>query len=131
MVENKLGYCLGLFFSLTCKYLVLTFTPAIIQCTTDTRTAAEAIANALLEKHLAACVQLMPIQSHFVWDGKTEKASEYLLLIKTQAELYAEVEATILQLHSYDTPEILLCPVAQGLPAYLFWMKEQTTDEMQ
>ena len=75
---------------------------------------------------MAACVQMLPIDSLYTWKGETVSESEVLLLVKTRRELYAEIERTIVSLHNYETPEILLLPVAEGLPAYLDWIDEVT-----
>lgn len=82
------------------------------------------IINALLEKNLAACVQVMPIYSYYHWQGKVENDSEKLVFIKTLTSLYVQVEAEICRLHDYDVPEILQIPVGAGLGAYLGWMEE-------
>ena len=88
---------------------------------------ARRIAAALLERRLAACVQVVgPIESRYWWEGKIEEASEWLCLIKTAAARYEEVEATIGELHSYEEPEVIATPIAAGGAGYLEWVRRTT-----
>jgi periplasmic divalent cation tolerance protein len=97
-----------------------------IMTTIDSKDAAQAIAQALVEQHLAGCVQVIgPITSSYRWEGRIETDEEWLCLIKTAAGRYSEVEAVIRGLHSYDEPEILAVPVATGSAGYLQWLGEQ------
>lgn len=81
------------------------------------------IANALLERHLAGCVQVIgPVQSRFWWEGRIDTAREWLCLVKTTADRYDGVEAAIREHHSYDVPEILAVPVSRGSHDYLQWL---------
>lgn len=89
----------------------------IVQTTTASETEADAIAEALLAEGLAACVQILPIRSRYLWEGEVRRDVEELLLVKTRAELWDRVCARIRELHSYDTPEIVAVPVSQGDPA--------------
>lgn len=82
------------------------------------------ITAALLQQKLAACIQHQTTDSHYVWQDKLEQSSEILLLIKTTRHCYAELEACILKLHSYDTPEIIQLPIEAGFADYLQWVKE-------
>jgi periplasmic divalent cation tolerance protein len=94
--------------------------------TIDSKDDAAKIARSLVEQHLAACVQVIgPIGSTYWWEGEIETAEEWLCLIKTRAERYAEVEAAISAVHTYDVPEILAVPVEQGSRDYLSWLSEQ------
>ena len=90
------------------------------------REQAMTLARALVTQRLAACVQTFPISSCYRWDDKTEDAEEFMLLIKTRAALYQDVEALILSLHSYKTPEILCFDISAGAPAYLGWIQSTT-----
>jgi periplasmic divalent cation tolerance protein len=84
---------------------------------------AAVIADALLERRLAACVQTVgPILSRYRWQGKLEQAHEWQCLAKTEASLYDEVEAAIRSLHSYEEPEVLAIPVLAGSMGYLDWI---------
>lgn len=85
-----------------------------------------AIVQALLSQKLAACVQVMPIRSHYVWQGVLREESEEMLFIKSRAEDYPAIEAAIRAVHDYDTPEILRFDVAAGEPSYLDWIGEMT-----
>ena len=96
----------------------------IILSTAPTRTEAEAIARALVEEGLAACVQMRAIDSVYRWEGSVEQAAEVALQIKTRAARANEVSARIATLHSYDVPEIVVIPVVGGSPAYLGWIDE-------
>jgi periplasmic divalent cation tolerance protein len=100
-----------------------------IQVTTTASTKDEAakIATALLERRLAACVQVVgPIESRYWWNGKIEQAGEWLCIIKTIRERYPAVEATIRANHSYEVPEIVTCPIVGGSEPYLEWLRSET-----
>lgn len=98
-----------------------------VTTTTETKEQAQIIARHLVDKKLAACVQILgPITSTYRWKGKVEIAEEWLCLIKTREELYSEVEKAIKILHSYETPEIIAIPIVQGTPGYLNWLEEET-----
>jgi len=95
----------------------------IVVTTTETQADAERLAQILVEQELAACVQVMPqIISIYRWKEKIEQASETLLFIKTTRDVYPELEAAIKQHHSYQTPEILAIPAANGSADYLNWL---------
>lgn len=96
--------------------------------TAGSEEAAERIAAALLERRLAACVQVLgPIVSHYRWQGKLEREREWQCLAKTEARLYEEVEAAIRAVHSYEEPEILAIPVLAGSAGYLGWVSENVS----
>jgi len=87
---------------------------------------AERLAATLVEKDIAACVNIIPgIQSIYHWKGKVEKDREWLLVIKAATARYADIEHTIVSLHPYELPEIIAVPISAGLPAYLAWMNER------
>jgi len=89
---------------------------------------ANAIALALIEERLAACVNILPrVQSVYRWQGAVESATEIPLFIKSTAANYPALEAAIRNRHPYQVPEIIALPVAQGLPAYLDWIASETT----
>ena len=91
------------------------------------REVAERIAQALVEKRLAACVNVLAAcTSVYRWQGAVERTEEIPLLIKTRAARFPEVEATIRRLHPYELPEVVAVPVTQGLPEYLDWVAEET-----
>ncbi len=83
---------------------------------------ARSIARASVERKQAACAQIMPIQSVYEWEGAIEEDSEHLVLLKSHRDSYAALEQTVLELHSYDVPEILVLPVSEGHAPYLQWL---------
>jgi periplasmic divalent cation tolerance protein len=96
--------------------------------TTSTQDEARAIAAALIEQRLAACVQIVgPIESIYRWQAKVETAAEWQCWIKTRSELFAQLEQQIRQLHSYEVPEILAIPVIDGNQSYLKWLQAETS----
>ncbi|MCA1325710.1 divalent-cation tolerance protein CutA [Herbaspirillum sp. alder98] len=93
---------------------------------------AERLSRQLVEQQLAACVNILPaVTSIYRWADKIEQASEIPLLIKTTQARYGEVERAILAAHPYDVPEIIIVPVAGGLPSYLQWMRDETAAPLQ
>lgn len=88
---------------------------------------AQAIARALVEQGLAACVNILaPCHSIYRWQGAVEAAGEIPLLAKTTDANYAAVEAAIRLIHPYEVPEIIAWPASLGLPAYLDWVVAET-----
>lgn len=86
---------------------------------------AEALAAALVEARVAACVNLLPnIRSVYRWQGAVERAEETLLIAKTSAERYPALAAEVSARHPYEVPEIMAIPVTHGLPAYLQWLHD-------
>lgn len=83
------------------------------------------IIDALLSQRLAACVQVMPIQSYYHWQGEIAHDKEQLLLIKTKIALYPEVEETIIAHHAYELPELIQVPIASGFAGYLNWIEKE------
>lgn len=99
-----------------------------IQVTTTTEKKDDAlkIAQAILEKQLAACVQIVgPITSMYWWKGNIETAEEWLCVIKSKKEMYKDLEWTIQQNHPYDVPEILATSISAGDPKYLEWLDSE------
>ncbi len=91
------------------------------------RASAEKLALALVEKRLAACVNILsPCRSMYRWEGKIEDVEEHPVLIKTTVERYPALEAAIRAAHPYELPEIIAVPLAAGLPAYLEWVDDET-----
>lgn len=88
---------------------------------------AKAIANALVEAKLAACVSLFPIHSIYTWQGEKQAGEEWQLLIKTDLAQYPSVEAKIKELHSYQVPEIIALPIVAGSQPYLQWISDQVS----
>jgi len=98
----------------------------IILTTTGSKEETDRLAEMLVSRQLAACVQVINIGSTYMWQGKMTQEAEFLLLIKTASHLYSEVEKIIVENHSYEIPEIIQIPIVQGLPAYLAWIDENT-----
>ena len=97
-----------------------------LSTTTESREDAEKIAEDVLEKRLAACVQIIgPITSLYRWKGKMEKEREWLCVMKTRAALYDSLEKAIKGLHPYEEPEILALPVTAGSRGYLDWLDKE------
>ena len=91
------------------------------------RAAAERLADSLVEKRLAACVNILaPCRSVYRWKDAVQRDEEHPVLIKTTAECYPALEAAIRAGHPYELPEIIAVPVERGLPAYLDWIAAQT-----
>jgi periplasmic divalent cation tolerance protein len=101
----------------------------VIMCAAGSREEADCLADLLVERRLAACVQILDIASTYSWHGELEHAQECLLLIKTRSALYSRVESTLRENHSYELPEILQLPVENGLTDYLNWIDENTSTE--
>ncbi len=93
--------------------------------TVDDKTEAEKIAEHLLEQRLAACVQISTCRSIYRWQGKVEKADEYVCVIKSSKHLYPELEEAIKKIHPYEVPEILATQVYQGNKEYLGWLDQE------
>ena len=91
------------------------------------RAAAERLADALIEKRVAACVNILaPCRSVYRWKGAVQHDEEHPVLIKTTAERYPALETAIRAVHPYELPEIIAVPIERGLPAYLAWVDPET-----
>ena len=97
----------------------------IVLTTTSSLEEGKKIARALVERRLAACVNIVPkIESVYRWEGKVEEAQEYLLIIKTTQKVFAPLRDAILELHSYTVPECIALAVEGGIAPYLSWIDE-------
>jgi periplasmic divalent cation tolerance protein len=97
----------------------------IVLTTAGTAEEARKIAQALVERRLAACVNIVPqIESVYRWQGKVETAQEWLLVVKTTREKYERVCEAIRELHSYELPECVCLAIEDGSAAYLEWIGE-------
>lgn len=102
----------------------------VILSTCSSQEEARQIARMLLERRLAACVNVIPnCQSYYHWQGKIEDSSEWLLQIKSSRALFAEVASAIGSAHSYEVPEILALPIVDGSPNYLNWLRSNLRAE--
>ena len=97
-----------------------------VMTTVELKSDAEKIAEILVEKRLAACVQILgPMTSYFQWQGKLDSAVEYLCLIKSREDLFTRLETEIINQHPYDVPEILAMPITKGTKDYLNWLASE------
>ena len=97
----------------------------IVLTTTGSVEEARRIAQALVERRLAACVNIVPqVESIFRWQNKVETASEFLLLIKTEAGVFDDLCDAVKELHSYELPECVMLEIRGGSSEYLDWIEE-------
>jgi periplasmic divalent cation tolerance protein len=102
----------------------------VVLCTSSSEEEARRIAHAVVGKQLAACVNILPgAISVYRWEGVVEEASEWLLLMKTTAAAYPELEEEIRILHAYSVPEIIALPIERGSQSYLAWIDSETSTE--
>ena len=102
-MENKHEYCM-------------------VISTCGNKESAKQIAKSLIDAKLAACVQMLPVASMYVWQDKVCEDDETALLIKTKTALFDKIVSVIKENHSYEVPEIIQLPVTDGLPEYLSWI---------
>ena len=96
----------------------------VVFMTAGNREEAERLAQSLVSKRLAACVQILPeMQSIYWWQGQVENAREIPILAKTVQSKFAELEREVRSLHSYETPEIIALPITDASAPYLEWLK--------
>ena len=99
----------------------------LVLTTTGSPAEAGKIARTMVERRLAACVQIIaPVTSVFRWDGEIREDEEQVLIIKTRTERLPALQEAILAMHSYDCPEIVEIPVAGGFAGYLDWVRKET-----
>jgi periplasmic divalent cation tolerance protein len=98
----------------------------VVLSTCSSAEEAEKIARALVEKRLAACVNVLPgARSFYRWKDALEDASEWLLLIKSKRELFDALRAELERIHSYEVPEIVALPIVVGSANYLNWLETE------
>jgi periplasmic divalent cation tolerance protein len=90
----------------------------------------EAMARALVEGRLVACVNIAPVHSCYHWNGEFCSESEHLLIAKTKKSMVEATIAAIKRLHSYQVPEIIAVPVIAGYAPYLAWVQDETKDDV-
>ena len=101
------------------------FTPRLVYVTTPSRKEARKLAEGILDKHLAACVNILPgLESHYRWKGKLEKSSEVMLVIKSSAEQFEALAGFVRKHHSYECPEIVAVAPDKISPGYRSWWDE-------
>lgn len=97
----------------------------IVLTTTGSPAEAQKIARALVERKLAACVNVVgPIDSVYRWKGAVESAEEFLCIVKTTSAAVNGVQAAIQELHSYELPECVVLPIEAGSEGYLRWISD-------
>lgn len=105
--------------------MMSSFQPGIVFVTEANQHSAQKLAETLVSERLAACVSLQHINSIYRWKNEIQKDKEIQLIIKTDLNKSELLINRIKDLHSYEIPEIVMIPIASGLPAYLNWMAEQ------
>ena len=99
----------------------------VVLSTVERAEDAERIGRELVERGLAACVNVVPgLVSIYRWKGEVQRAEERLLLIKTRAERFEALRDALVALHPYEVPEVLALPIAEGHAPYLAWLDENT-----
>lgn len=102
----------------------------IVLVTCPSLSLARKIARAVVQKHLAACVNVCraPVESFYTWKGKVESAREHLLIIKTTAKRLSQLEREMRRLHSYEVPEFIAIPITEGSADYFSWLSESVAE---
>lgn len=101
----------------------------IVLITTPTKDEAEKIGTALVDGHLAACVNIVPeVRSLFFWEGKTQDERETLLICKSRLQRMEQLVARVKSLHSYSVPEVFALPIVAGSRDYLDWVQNATKE---
>lgn len=98
-----------------------------IQITCGSVEEADRIADVLVDRRFAACVQQLPIRSTYRWEGEVHHDDEILLLVKTRADRFDDIAAIVDELHSYDVPAITAVPIVAGSPDYVAWVDSEST----
>lgn len=98
----------------------------VIFSTCSSAEEAKLISRRLVEARLAACVTAVPgAQSTYHWKGAVEESEEWLLVIKSSRELFAQLKAQLQKMHSYEVPEVIAVPIVDGSESYLTWMDRE------
>jgi len=96
----------------------------VVFITAPNKEEAARLADMLVEKRLAGCVQILPgVESVYRWQGQIEREEEVLLIAKTLSEKFDELSREVMVLHSYETPEIIALPIVSGSGPYLEWLR--------
>ena len=102
----------------------------VVFVTTGSAEEAAHLARVLVEDGLAACGNLLgPVRSIYRWKGKAKDESETLLMLKTRASLFEPLKERVLELHSYDVPEVVALPLVAGHEDYLDWIDSSTRED--
>lgn len=98
-------------------------TNIVVLVTTSNREEAEKIVKCLLDEKLIACANIISsVSSFFTWKGKTEKAKEHFIIMKSRLDLFEKISEKVKAIHSYQVPEIIALPIIEGFKAYLKWL---------
>jgi len=100
----------------------------VVFVTASSSAQARRIARRLLQSKLAACVNMVPIESMFLWKGEIQEEEEVLMVIKTRAEAFDDLMNAVKGMHTYDTPEVIGMPVVLGSREYLKWIDDEVTN---
>lgn len=98
----------------------------VVLTTVNSDSVKKAVIEAVLEKNLAACIQCLPIESSYVWEGEICQDKEMLLIMKTTKANYPQLEQTICQQHNYEVPQVVQVPITDGFDPYLSWVGAST-----
>ncbi len=102
----------------------------VVFVTAGSEAEAESIAKTLVEERLAACVNIIsPVRSFYRWQGGIADDREWLLMIKTQADVFDALATRVRTLHSYEVPEVIALPILAGAQNYLDWIQRETRRE--
>jgi periplasmic divalent cation tolerance protein len=102
----------------------------VVLCTCASRDEAEKLGRLLVERRLAACVNLVPgVKSIYHWQGVVEESEEVMLVIKSSRELFGRLKEALSHVHSYEVPELIALPVLDGAESYLAWMDREMLHE--
>ena len=103
----------------------------VVITTTDNEKTASMLAEELVKERLVACAQIFEnVTSTYWWEGKIEKAKEFVLFLKTKKEAYETLEKRIKELHNYTTPEIIALPIEAGSKDYLDWLDSEVKNSL-
>jgi len=98
----------------------------VVLTTCESEDEAGRIARSLVEKRIAACVNILPKgRSIYRWKGAVEDAQEFVLLIKTRRDIFETLRAELSRIHAYEIPEIIALPVVDGSESYLSWIDRE------
>ena len=104
-------------------------TDALVVYVTAPEAEAPGLARALVERRVAACVNVVPgVRSFYWWDGKVADDAEVLLIAKTTSERLEALRSAVVELHSYDVPEVIALPISAGHPPYLGWIGDSVQE---
>ena len=96
----------------------------VVIITTPNKEEAVKIVRSLLEERLIACANIVgPVSSLFWWQGKIDEENEFLVFMKSHKSLFERVSERVMEIHSYDVPEIVALPIIEGSPPYLDWLR--------